>query len=195
MNIKRNGFSIIELLIIIAIIGVLSSIGIQLVNEGFSSIKFESEQEIAIQNARKGIEIAIKEIREADSSAQGDYALALLEDNQFIFYSDIDDDGKTEKIKYYLDSNYLKRSEIQPGQNNDYSGEEEVAILTNYLNNQDLPIFSYYDENNNDTKIVKEVRLIKVKLLINVNPQIAPQDYYLESDVQLRNLKSNFDVE
>ena len=39
--------------------------------------------------------------------------------------------------------------------------------------------------------MINEVRLINVILKINVTPLVAPNDYYVETDIQLRNLKDN----
>ena len=69
---------------------------------------------------------------------------------------------------------------------------EEVAVLSSYVRNAP-PIFEYFDENGD--KIIEyparlvDTKLMKIYLVVNVNPNKAPQDYELESYVQIRNLK------
>lgn len=63
---------------------------------------YQWEQSIAIDEARRGIEIMVKEIREIREGENGSYPLELTGDKEFIFYSDIDNDGKTERVRYFL---------------------------------------------------------------------------------------------
>ena len=74
-------------------------------------------------------------------------------------------------------------------------GDEIVNEVAEYVENQTLPIFSYYDKNNNliaDPNSDKsDIRLVQILLKINVTPERAPNDYDVTMDVMLRNLKDN----
>ncbi len=70
--------------------------------------------------------------------------------------------------------------------------QEEVSVLSSYVRNSP-PVFEYYDSEGN--KIIEmparlaDTKLMKVFLIVNVDPNRAPQGFELESYVKLRNLK------
>jgi len=73
--------------------------------------------------------------------------------------------------------------------------QEEISILSSYVRNAP-PIFEYFDAEGNQimdypARLV-DTKLMKVFLVINVDPSRAPQDFELESYVQLRNLKEEY---
>lgn len=188
---KSSGFTLIELLIAISILLMAAALSSEFIIKGFKTTTFESEQETAIRNARRGMEIMVKELRGANNSEKGDYPLATIETNNLIYYSDIDDDNIMDKVRYFVDGSYLKKTVVAPDEDDEYSGAGETIIISNYLNNQAEPIFIYYDNNYSQTASINNVRLINIKLKINVTPERAPEDYYVETDVHLRNLKDN----
>ena len=164
---------------------------------GFRSSVFAEEQNIAIRNARKINQLMVNEIREGIRSEAGDYILDTTDPQEFIFYGDIDKDSNVEKIRYFLDNSVLKRGVTKPsGSPVEYVALDEVITeVAYYVNNQSEPIFTYYDRNNtliSDPPSGKtRVKLINISLKINVTPTVAPNDYYVEMDAQLRNLKDN----
>lgn len=190
-NHHQAGFTLIELLISMSIFVMVMIIGANFIMTSFKSNRFTSEQEEAIQNARKATENLIRDVREAKISERGDFPLVSIGAQEFIWYGDIDNDGETEKIKYLLDGINLIRIVTQPGALNNYDGGSATTTIATYLNNQAEPIFHYYDDENNATPYIGDVRMVLVKLKVNVTPAIAPADYYVETSISLRNLKDN----
>ena len=188
---KSEGFTLIEVLISILIASVLMLILNRFIVESYKSITFASEQEEAVENARDALDIMITEIRSANFSQQGAYALLRTEDQDFIYYSDVDADGDTEKIKYFLEESELKRVVTEPGVLMDYSGAGSTSTIASYMNNQEESIFTYYDSDYLEANIINDIRLVNIQLKINVTPNIAPNDYWARTDIQLRNLKDN----
>jgi prepilin-type N-terminal cleavage/methylation domain-containing protein len=188
---NQSGYSLIEITVTVAIFALVFILGANFIITGFRSMTFGSEQETAIQNARRAMENLAKDIREAKSSEKGDYPLSVTEEQNFTWYGDVDNDGVAEKIKYFLLSSTLQRVIVEPGAGNLYSGPGATTTIAQYVNNQAEPIFTYYDASNNETDEINNIRLINIKLKINVTPERAPLDYYLETDIQLRNLKDN----
>lgn len=188
---NEKGFSLIEILVVMSIFLIIITMAANFIIYGFQGISFGSEQETAIENARKAMEEMTKEIRGANSSESGSYPLAMVNDDEIIFYTDTDIDGQMEKIRYYLASSTLIKETTEPGTANDYSAAPEVTDVAYYINNQVEPIFYYFDSNNEETDIINEIRLVNIRLKVNVTPEKAPNDYYVESDVNLRNLKDN----
>jgi len=185
------GFTLLELIVVLSIFSVVSLIGAEFIIKGFKAISFGSDQETAINSARRAMELLSTDIREARSSEKGGYALLTNEEQNFAWYGDVDNDGVSEKIRYFLSDNTLKRIVTEPGPENNYDQAGVTTIIAQYINNQIEPIFIYYDSDNNEAGAINDIRLIRIKLKINVTPEIAPQDYYIESDIQLRNLKDN----
>ena len=198
-NNKKNnfGFTLVEVLFAISIFALFSYMGSEYIISGLQMSRINNEQEEAIKNARNVLDSLIQEIREARQSERGNYLLDTVEPQRLIFYSDIDNDGLTDRITYVLEGTDFKKAVIEPtGSPLDYlSANTSTTTSANYVNNQTQAIFTYYDTNNN--LIVNPsanktlIRLIKVRIVTNVTPTILPGDYTLEIDVQIRNLKDN----
>lgn len=190
---KETGLSLIEVLISIAIMALIFAIVMGFIITGFKSTKFNEEQEVATQQARDAMSKMVKYIRGANKSERGDYPLAQIKGDELVFYSDVDNNDKMEMIKFHFNPSELKLYEttIEPGINNNYSGAGTTTVIAQYVNNNDEPIFHYFDNGYNNTNLINKVRLIQIYLKINVTPSRAPADYILETDVNLRNLKDN----
>lgn len=169
---------------------------------GYKTSRFAEEQNESIEHARKGIETMIEEIREASPAENGDFAIAEADEQNFVFYSDIDVDQQTEKVRYFLEGSDLKKGVTQPtGFPVTYPTENEViTILSMYVRNDTDPIFYFYDAtwagtDTNDYLTTpaspNQVNIIRLNLEININPAIAPNPFILESYVNVRNLKEN----
>jgi len=188
---NKKGFTLLEILVTMTIFSLVIFISTNFIMTSFKSTRFVSEQEQAISNARRAMDVTKKEIRGANSSEQGDYALSIIESDNFSFYSDVDDDGEMEKIRYFLSGSNLLKELTEPGPLKDYSEAPSTVVISQYMNNQEENVFTYYDQNYNQTTLINEVRLVNISLKINVTPSIAPNDYYVETDITLRNLKDN----
>lgn len=191
LNKNTQGFTLVEIIIAMSIFILVFALGSEFIIKGLKSISFGSNQATAINHARRAMENLSIDLREAKKSEKGDYPILTIEAQNFIWYGDVDNDGITEQIRYFLDSSKLKRAIIEPGPDNNYDGAETTEIIAKYVNNQTENIFTYYDGANNETSLINNIRLINIKLKINVKPEIAPGDYYIELDIQLRNLKDN----
>jgi prepilin-type N-terminal cleavage/methylation domain-containing protein len=191
LYLNKTGFTLMEISIAMAIFLTVVLLAGDFIIKGFRSTTFGSEQETAIQNARRGMEIMTKEIRGANDSERGDYPLSTVENDDFVYYSDIDDDGQMERVRYFLDDTLLKKVTTPPGPADDYNMLSATTTIAEYVNNQAEAIFTYYDNNYIETGDLDSIRLINIKLKINVTPERAPNDYYVETDVNLRNLKDN----
>ena len=69
--------------------------------------------------------------------------------------------------------------------------KENISVLTSFVRNNP-PIFEYFDKNGNkinDPALrLKDTRLMKVYLVINIDPNRPPKEFELESFVTLRNM-------
>jgi type II secretory pathway pseudopilin PulG len=318
-----KSFTLIETIVVILIFTLLMGAVSASVVLLYRTYGYTWEQSIAIDEARRGIETMVKEIREARSGEDGSYPIEYAGDKEFIFYSDIDGDGKTERVRYFLGkissetqsqkcvtftaggscsvnfSNFitgtLKSAQVKVsvegdlGASNEYVeifadgikfgnlcqtgctdcagtwqgtatfdvfsqaednnitfladatsrvdsncsweepnhkmkanfefsfsqevqgtefkkgvieptgipvtyplDQEKVSVITSYVRNIP-PIFEYFDQNGNKIEDyparLKDTKVMKVYLVVNVDPNRPPQDFELKSSVQLRNLK------
>ena len=102
MKNTKNGFTLIEMLVTIAIFVVAMGAVTVLIIMLYKAQSYNLEQSQAIEEAKKGIGIMVKELREAKNGDDGSYVLEKAEDYEVVFYSDIDKDGDTEKIRYFI---------------------------------------------------------------------------------------------
>jgi len=198
----KNGFSLIEGIFMIAIFALAMALLISFVIYVYRAYGYNFEQIAAINEARKGIETMVREIREARYGDDGSYPLEEAGNFQFIFYSDIDKDAYIERVRYFLDGTSFKKGVVKPsGDPPQYVLTNEVVdVLSAYVRNGTTPVFTYYngdwptDTVNNPLPTLTrltDTKLMHVYLKINVDPNRPPDNFELESDVQIRNLKTN----
>ena len=97
-----KSFTLIETLVVIVIFTLISGALFGSILILYRTQSYTWQQSIAIDEARRGIETMVKEIREARSGEDGSFVIEKAGDKEFIFYSDIDNDGKTERVRYFL---------------------------------------------------------------------------------------------
>lgn len=191
----RKAFTLIEALVTLTIFIIALAATVGMILGLYRAHAFTFQQALAIEEARNGIEIMVKEIREARPGDDGAYIIEGAQDFEFIFYSDIDKDGDTERVRYFVEGTDFKKGVVNPtGDPLWYDPTQEtVSILSKYIRNAP-PIFRYFDGSLNELPAparLKDTKLMRLYLVINVDPQKPPQDFVLESDIQLRNLKEN----
>jgi prepilin-type N-terminal cleavage/methylation domain-containing protein len=98
----HEGFTLTETIVAIFVFSLLMGVVSGLILMLYRTQSFEFEQSVAIEEAKRGIETMIKEIREAREGENGAYPIEYAGDKEFIFYSDVDNDGKVERVRYFL---------------------------------------------------------------------------------------------
>lgn len=182
---------------ILALVAVMSFI-----IQNYRNYQFSYEQSLAVEEGRRAMDNMVKEIREAKTSDLGNYPIAAADDDSFSFYGDIDRDLVVEKVRYFRQVNSFKKGIINPsGTPLSYDPANEIiSTLSNNLITTSTPTFTYYNGNypgdtiNNPLATpadVTQLKLVRIHLIINVNPLSPPNDYILDTFVQPRNLKEN----
>jgi type II secretory pathway pseudopilin PulG len=189
INKAPAGFTLIEILVVVSILILVYFMVDDMIVSGFKTTRFESEQATAIESARKSMNIVTTDIRGANTSERGDYPIVAALDDELTFFNDMDDDDLMERIRYYLSGTNLIREIYEPGPLNDYSIFKASSSIATYVNNNSVPIFSFADASSEPTDVINQIRMINIYIMINVTPAIAPNDFVLEADVNLRNLK------
>lgn len=100
---KSKSFTLIEVLVVIAVFGLIMIAISTFVVTLYKSQDYTMKQSIAIREARKGLEMIINDLREMRDGESGwSYAIERASGNEIVFYSDIDNDGIAERVRYAL---------------------------------------------------------------------------------------------
>ena len=200
---SQFGFTLVEVLVGIVLIMVLglAIFGLQTILNRNQTWIWKNY--LSINQANSIVETLARELRTARTGDNGAFALEVAYDQEIRFYSDIDFDGETEKVRYSLSGTELVKGVIEPvGYPVTYpeANEKEVS-LTNIVRNGDTPIFYYYngdwpeDLENNPLSIpvrLSDTKLMRLYLRLNAEVYQEDKDYILESYIQIRMLKENF---
>ncbi|NTW26954.1 MAG: prepilin-type N-terminal cleavage/methylation domain-containing protein [Candidatus Moranbacteria bacterium] len=141
----------------------------------------------------------LRRVRQSDAGA---YPIVTANSNELVVYSDYDKDGKTERLRISLSGGKVYLEIRRPSTTfpktyaADYESPIELAkqIVNDSIND---PMFSYYNKDypadtiNNPVDVpadVSQIRLIKIFLKINIDPNRAPDNIQQQSFVELRNL-------
>lgn len=194
-----GGMTFVEVLIGVAILGFLA-----LAVGAFSADVFSLNSVIqngltAQQDGRQVVKTMAAELREASQSSTGGYPIELASTSEIIFYSDVNNDGLKEKIRYYLSGLVLLKDVVKPSGNPlVYSGGTTTFTVIHDVRNGTTSIFTYYDKNYTGTSSplsfpvnLLSIRLIKVSLAIDRDPYRSPVPLFVQTQVMLRNLKDN----
>lgn len=199
---KEKGFTLIELLIGMALTSIiaLGLLGLQYILTRSQIVSFKSY--VNVDDANKAVTSLVREIRNIRPGENAAYPLERAQDQELIFYSDIDFDGQSERVRYTLTGTQLIKGIIEPtGFPATYpAASEKTRVMTSNVRNGSEPIFYYYngdwpsDTTNNplDTPVrLSDTKLMKVYLKLNKDENDPTNDFILESYVQLRMLKQN----
>lgn len=192
----KNGFTLIEVIVSISIFIVL----MLAINFLFVSLYRQQGTNIGmiqrINKANTTIDTMGREIREANRAESGYFTLATAGSSTLIFFSDIDEDGLTEKVSYFLDGTDLKKNVVEPGTDSKYADAGTTSVACMDVQNGSNPIFTYYDQNYiisgeplTAPIDVLKVRLVGVSLDINSPSKKSSYPLHIETKVQFRNLR------
>lgn len=200
---RLRGMSLVEMLmaIFILLIG-MEGVTILLMNS-FRSNKFILETGNASFLASRGVNRIVSEIRKVRQADNGDYPIESGDQFDLKVYMDVDGDGTTERVHYYLNNGTVYRGITEPTATIPITypnGDQTTEILANYISNTNAqPVFYYYNRDypsdivNNPLATpvsVENVRLIRIHLLVNIDPINAPNNVNVESFAELRNLNN-----
>ncbi len=149
----------------------------------------------------QGVSKMVNYIRGARQADNGAYPVRLADDNEFTVYGDYDKDGIAERLHFYKNNQNVLLGVANPTVTmpKTYPSEDQEIIIVaeHIVNATDEPVFYYFNNNypgdiiNNplDTPAaVADIRLVKIHLKINIDPNRAPDNIEMQSFVEMRNL-------
>lgn len=201
---KKKGMTLIEMLVAISIMIIAMEGFTYVFVRSWENNRFTIEMGLASTTASRAVNQTIIQLRAIKQADNGDFPIEEADDFDLTIYTDIDDDGVTERVHYYLDlaTDEFKRGVTDPNTATipvTYpSGDTTTTVMAKYITNSSTePIFYYYngdypgDTVNNPLATpasVGNIQLVKVKIKVNINPARAPENINLESFVDLRNM-------
>lgn len=199
---NNKGFTLIELLLSLGIFA-LFIVGIgDLITKGLQYRAVILEQLYTQNEGRKIVQDFVNELRVANYSSIGAYPLEKVDAQEIIFYSNIDSDSWRERVHYYLSGTTLKKGVTKPsGTPLKYvTSTEQITDIVHDVASGTSTIFYYYGDNYNGNATstalsqpvtASNVRLVRMKLLLEANPNMAPKPLEVEALGGIRNLVSN----
>ncbi len=198
---NKNGFTILEVIVALAIsITVIGAVYL-LQDFLFSQERFAMTSFLTTDEANRNIEILVKHIRNTHYADNGAYPLEITADYELAFYTDYDEDGQVERLRYFVDQGNLRLGIIEPTTYpvNYPSANETITTVASGIKNS-TPLFYYYNRdwptdtvNNPLMGVTRQLntRLIEIQLLMNSNDQDLKTDYQIRANAQIRMLKDN----
>lgn len=196
-----SGMTIIEMMVAIAIF----TIGITGFTLLFSKVwqgnSYTLEMGQSSMAVSQGVNTMMNYIRGSRQADNGSYPLISASNNDLSLYSDFDKDGVTERLHFYKNGSQIIMGYRKPsnGMPKTYAnGDQATRVIADHIvNDSNTPVFHYFNNNypgdtaNNPLHApatVSDVRLVKIYLQININPNRAPDNIQMQSFVELRNL-------
>jgi prepilin-type N-terminal cleavage/methylation domain-containing protein len=99
----NKAFTLIETLIAVAIFSIITTAVFSSIVYLYKTHEKDMQMIQAVAEARRGIKVMLREIRTIDTGEDGSFSVEKASANEFIFYSDIDKDGQTERVRYFLE--------------------------------------------------------------------------------------------
>jgi len=157
-------------------------------------------QAYQVQNARLGMQALIRDVREMTFADNGTFPLAVMNEHEIGFYSDIDRDDSVEYVTFgYAGSTTIVKSIFNATGSPpvyDTSSPDEVITLSRFVQNdlQATSTFFYFDTDGlpvTNSNNITDVRYIESQIIVNIDPIRDPGQFMLRSSAALRNIKEN----
>ena len=106
---KNRAFTLVETVVVIGLTAFFLVALMGLVRYFYTSNAYVLEQSQAVDSARRSIENAVADLREASYGADGSYPISAAATSSVTFYANVDSDSGVEKVRYYLSGSTLYR--------------------------------------------------------------------------------------
>ena len=191
-----RGLTFIEMLVTLAIFSLIMVTLVESVLYFYRTNTSSIEQAYQVESARRGVQLLVRDIREATYGDDGSYPLAEMASTSITFYADTDRDAAVEKIRYSLSGTNLSRTVVEPtGNPAQYTGVGTSTTVSNYVRNLDQndAVFTYFNASTTevtDPSDIGDAVSVSVTIVVNISPYRLPGEFTLSSSATLRNLRA-----
>lgn len=198
---KKRGFSLVEVLVSLAILSMFIVAGSTFEKDVFSlNTNLQSGLNAQLEG-RHVVKIMVSELRRTSTSVTGSYPIELASSTAITFYSDTNNDGVIDRIRYFLSGTVIKKGVTKPtGTPYVYNTANETltTLVNNVVSSSTLPVFQYFTSSYAGTSSpmtypvdIPSVRLVRINVIIDNDPNRSPVPIIVTSSVSMRNLKDN----
>lgn len=194
---NQKGFAMIEFILVIAIFA-----GVMVVIANFSQnstiLSSLINQSLQVeQNLQQAFQVLVTEIRSMGPSSLGAYPIASVSSSSLVFYSDIDEDGFFERVRYSIGTSTLVKGVVKPAGNPLVyaSSTETVSVVVQNLVASSSS-FEYFNVSYTGTQNplsapidLSAVRIVRATITADVSPTSAPKPVTFTNTVTIRNLR------
>ncbi len=200
---RRPAFTLLEALIATSITALVLAGGWALARNVLSFNTTAYDGLSAQADLLKVMNVWSLELRAATPAENGAFPILTAATNTLTYYSDVDDDGIVERVRYFLSGTKMRKGIIEPtGSPLTYVAANETVIdQIQGVVNSATSIFQYYDSSYTGTAsstapLVQPVntsviRLIKLTIEVDRDTRRPPGPTQMITQVSLRNLKDN----
>ena len=200
-KIFKRGITLLEVLISVAILSMMILTASTFQRDVFSLNTNLQSSLNAQLDARHLVKVMVAELRKTIQSSAGAYPIELASSTAVTFYSDVNNNGSIDRVRYFQSGSTIKKGVVTPtGNPLTYNSNNEVVttLINSVVSSSSLPIFQYYSSSYTGTTspltfpiTISSVRLVKITVIIDSDPNRSPVPMIVTSSVNLRNLKDN----
>lgn len=198
---QKKGMTLVEILVTMSILVVVM---IAVASFQYNVLNYNRSTQVRLTNVQEVTSILktmAKELRATASSANGSYAINSAATSSITFFADVDSDGLTDQIRYYLSGTTMYRGVVKPsGSPLTYNQAQESTkiLVTGVVNSSTTPVFEYFSGDYEGTGasmsyplVLTSIRLVKASVTIDTDPNKPPPAKIYSTQAALRNLKDN----
>lgn len=196
-NRSARGYTIVEMLVVIAVTAIVIAVITNSILSFYRANTNTLEQAVQVDEARRGVDRMVRDLREAAYADDGTYPLVAMSSTSVTFYSDVDRDYSAERVRYWLSGSVLRKGVVNatgtpPAYN---SADEQVSVISEYVRNsaQGVSVFRYFNASSTEVTAgtaTTSIAYVQMNLVINVDQYRLPGEFTLRSNAAFRNLKA-----
>lgn len=199
-NLQSPGFTLVETIVVVSIYTIMTLVIYTSIFNIYRSNSYTIEQSYEVDQARRGLQTWLTDVREMTYADDGTFPVAIMEAHRLGFYSDIDKDNTVEYVEYQLSTTTLFKRTYEPtGYPPVYNlvTPTKTEILSEYVQNalQSTSTFKYFNDAGGQlvapSSLLTDVRYLEAQAIVNIDPLRSPGEFLLRSGVTPRNLKDN----
>jgi len=150
----EHGTTVVEVTVVLLLLGIVMATFYAGLFGAARTVSGTEERLRNLAEARVIVAVASKDLRTAVRLSGGSSPFVVADDNEVVFYANLDTTGAPKKVRVHVDANDQLVEEVWTADagsvapNFTYSGSPAVRFVGQYVaNGPSSPIFTFYDDN------------------------------------------------